>query len=377
MSRIFLFRPLRLLTIATALVALCGVSFVAPLAANAESSTTYTLTVHYYRFDNTYTNWNLWTWVNTQTGATPDCTVTSPTVADGAQGFTGSDAFGMYGTITYTCPTSVMNTAGLIVRQTGWANREPSNSISSPGNRILTFPAGVTSLSDWVVSHDPNDYSSLASANLAKFYYLSTAKFSGKHVIDTTLTRALGLTAGGAGWTLKDLKTKKTYKASRSADGHQYPGLDAVAVGDFQSQDGNPNDSGGWNPASTTTKMKQINGDLYEYSITLPAGSYNYKVAIGGAWTCGTCGQFPGNNVSLELDGKEQVTFYFIPYGDQVYDSVNNPIVALPLTGVGFATTAVNVTFPKVTLNTKHNYLLTGPGVPATTIKKGSYTRTP
>lgn len=363
MSRMSILRPLRLMTMVTALVAMGGLSFLSPLTADAAGSSV-TLTVHYYRFDNNYTNWNLWSWVNTQTGS--DCSISTTPNGEGAFQFTGSDSFGVYGSITYSCTSGAVTSIGLIVRQTGWVNREP------PGNRILNVSAGQNVDADYVVSGDSNDYPTLAAANAAKYTLVNTAKFSGAHTINTTLTKAFKLTPSGQGWELRDKTKKKTYKATNAVDGLKYPGIDAVAEGDFQKAAGNTTN---WDPASTKTKMKQVSGDLYQYTVTLPAGTYNYNVAVGGAASCGTCHSYPSSNVSLELDGKEQVTFYFVPYGDQVYDSVNNPTAALPPNGVGFATTAVNVTFKKATLSKKDVYILSGPGVPGVTIKNGLYKR--
>jgi hypothetical protein len=377
MSRISRLRPLRFLAAITSIAAIASMSVFAPMAqaARHDVTTTYTLTVHYYRFDTTYTNWNLWSWVNTQSGS--DCstgTPPTPNAGDGSYPLNGTDSFGVWGKITYTCTSSVMQQAGLIVRQTGWTNREP------PGNRYISFPAGQTNVSDWVVSGDPTDYSSLAAANRAKYTLIdsATAK-NGKQTVNVVLSKAFKLTPGGQGWKLKDTKTKKTYKATASIDGESFPGLKPVLVGDLQKNLGNASN---WDPASTKTVMKQVSPDLYELTATLPASSPNqgtadewqYKVALGGAWSCGTCASYPGNNVVLQLDGSESVTFYFVPYGDQVYDSINNPVQPLPPSDAGFSTPKVNVVFhiKNFKFTTKDKYTLSGPGVPtgAVTVTK-------
>jgi Bacterial pullanase-associated domain len=360
MSRISHFRmsPLRLVSLVAALALMGGLSLLSPLK-NAHAATTLTVTIHYFRADGNYLSgksptWDIWSWNDNGDGGN-------------SHEWTGTDSFGEYTTYTQSC--NACTQIGLIVRVSDWSNRE------APGNRFIPVVSGTTSYSAWVVSGDQNTYFSLAAANASKYLNVKTAvlhKSKLKTVIVTTTKNTQLLATGTPNqcvsapvvgcFKVVDQKTHKSYRATSMLDAHKYSHIWATAVGDWQAYDGNPADSGGWNPASTTTRLKKVNRDLYAYTVNLPASPagkpYQYKITTNGNFN----NAYPSSNVSLELDGQETVTFYYVPYQNGVYDSINNPTQALPPDGVGFETDLFTLTFKKA-LNAKDHYKLYGPGL--------------
>lgn len=78
-----------------------------------------------------------------------------------------------------------------------------------------------------------------------------------------------------------------------------------------------------WDPADTTTCMKDVGGGFYEITIDLPAGTYYYKVSCGGSWAenYGLDGNFDGANIQLTLEKPQTVTFY---YNDMTHRIANS-----------------------------------------------------
>lgn len=70
-----------------------------------------------------------------------------------------------------------------------------------------------------------------------------------------------------------------------------------------------------WDPACEATAMKKGDDGLYTLTVQLPAGSYEYKVALDGAWTVnyGSDGAQDGPNYTLELAADGKVTFVYNP----------------------------------------------------------------
>ncbi|WNB92369.1 alpha-amylase family glycosyl hydrolase [Bacillus sp. NEB1478] len=81
-------------------------------------------------------------------------------------------------------------------------------------------------------------------------------------------------------------------------------------VGDLQSELGA---SGDWNPADTATKMERQANGKYKLKGTLPAGNYEYKIAINGSWdeNYGVDGKAGGDNYKLTVDSDKEVTFVY------------------------------------------------------------------
>lgn len=72
---------------------------------------------------------------------------------------------------------------------------------------------------------------------------------------------------------------------------------------------------GQWDPACESTGMVKGDDGLYRLTVTLPAGEYEYKVAMDGAWTVnyGSDGAQDGPNYKLSLAADSEVTFTYNP----------------------------------------------------------------
>jgi arabinogalactan oligomer / maltooligosaccharide transport system substrate-binding protein len=95
-------------------------------------------------------------------------------------------------------------------------------------------------------------------------------------------------------------------------------------VGSLQSEAGCPED---WNPACETTFMTDEDGDgVWTFVATLPAGDYEFKVAINGDWAenYGADGAADGANIALSLAAETEVTFTYDRATNLITDSVNN-----------------------------------------------------
>lgn len=72
---------------------------------------------------------------------------------------------------------------------------------------------------------------------------------------------------------------------------------------------------GTWDPACEATGMKKGNDGKYTLTIKIPAGDYEYKVAMDGAWTVnyGSDGAQDGPNYTFSLAADSTVTFTYNP----------------------------------------------------------------
>ena len=70
-----------------------------------------------------------------------------------------------------------------------------------------------------------------------------------------------------------------------------------------------------WDPACEGTAMEQGDDGLYTLSVQLPAGEYEYKVALDGAWTTnyGSDGAQDGPNYALSMAADGTVNFVYDP----------------------------------------------------------------
>lgn len=116
-----------------------------------------------------------------------------------------------------------------------------------------------------------------------------------------------------------------------------------VLVGDLQQALGARGD---WNPTDTDTLMTRVNTNLYQFTGTLPVGTYNYKVAFDGTFD----GSLPYQNAVLNVpEGGAKVTFSYVPYDfitkqRETYDSINTPHISFPTSTNGVPTELVAVT---------------------------------
>jgi hypothetical protein len=72
---------------------------------------------------------------------------------------------------------------------------------------------------------------------------------------------------------------------------------------------------GEWDPACQSTALTKGDDGLYTLTVQLPAGEYEYKVALDGAWTVnyGSDGALEGPNYTLSLPADSNVTFTYNP----------------------------------------------------------------
>ena len=70
-----------------------------------------------------------------------------------------------------------------------------------------------------------------------------------------------------------------------------------------------------WDPACKATSMEQGDDGLYRLTVTLPAGDYEYKVALDGSWAVnyGSDGALNGPNYALSVAAEGNVTFTYDP----------------------------------------------------------------
>lgn len=97
-------------------------------------------------------------------------------------------------------------------------------------------------------------------------------------------------------------------------------------VGTLQSELGH---SGDWDPAAAATTMKNMGNGEYSFTGHLPAGSYEYKIAIDGKWDenygsanySNPSGASKDGNILISLAQDSQVTFYYNHGTHRIADS--------------------------------------------------------
>ncbi|MBO2944357.1 pullulanase [Paenibacillus sp. F411] len=102
--------------------------------------------------------------------------------------------------------------------------------------------------------------------------------------------------------------------------------LQVVVVGDLQSELGAASD---WKPDAAETAMTPAGPDEYRFTGKLPAGEYEYKVAVGGTWDqsygndhyTSPGKQSDNGNIKLSLSQETEVTFYYNHKTHAVADS--------------------------------------------------------
>jgi|JI10StandDraft_1071094.scaffolds.fasta_scaffold06400_2 pullulanase-type alpha-1,6-glucosidase len=96
----------------------------------------------------------------------------------------------------------------------------------------------------------------------------------------------------------------------------------ATLVGSLQSELGCDRD---WNPECTATDLTQVGtSSTYEKTFTVPAGSWELKVAINHSWDEGY-GAAGGGNIPLVLEGPAQLT---VAYDDETHKVGLTPVIA-------------------------------------------------
>nr|WP_243738154.1 pullulanase-type alpha-1,6-glucosidase [Cellulomonas shaoxiangyii] len=89
--------------------------------------------------------------------------------------------------------------------------------------------------------------------------------------------------------------------------------------------------AGDWQPDCEAARLEQVAGTVYAGTFTLPPGSYEYKVAIGGTWD-ESYGTPDGGNITYTVagDAPQQVTFVYDHATHQVTSSAQGPLLTLP-----------------------------------------------
>ncbi|WP_432456825.1 pullulanase-type alpha-1,6-glucosidase [Cellulomonas iranensis] len=91
---------------------------------------------------------------------------------------------------------------------------------------------------------------------------------------------------------------------------------------------------GDWQPGCEVARLTSTNGVVYSGTFTVPPGSYEYKVAVGGTWdeNYGAGGAPGGANVTYTVagDAPQQVTFVYDATTHQVTSSAQGPLLTLP-----------------------------------------------
>ena len=105
--------------------------------------------------------------------------------------------------------------------------------------------------------------------------------------------------------------------------------LPATLVGSLQSELGC---AGDWDPACAATYLTyDANDDVFQRAFTVPAGSYEYKVALNNSWAenYGRNAQRDGPNISLAADGNP-IKFYYDHKSHWITDNRNSVIAVAP-----------------------------------------------
>ena len=173
-------------------------ALVAGLApANAALPATTTITVHYQRYDNDYTGWNLWLWPKGKDGA--------------GYTFTGTDDFGVVG--TFTVPnTAASDEVGIIARLSTESNAWAAKDVSV--DRFITRFSADGKAEIWLVQDDEQIY--YAKPTLLPQFISAT--IDDTRIARLRVNRPLTPVAGANGFTITG-PGAPTVSAVRTANG--------------------------------------------------------------------------------------------------------------------------------------------------------------
>lgn len=89
--------------------------------------------------------------------------------------------------------------------------------------------------------------------------------------------------------------------------------------------------AGDWAPGCEAARLTERPDGVYEGTFDVPAGTYEYKVAINGSWAVnyGVGGVLDGGNATYTTDGGP-VTFYWDPVSKDFSSTAQGPLVTLP-----------------------------------------------
>ena len=104
------------------------------------------------------------------------------------------------------------------------------------------------------------------------------------------------------------------------------PPKQVVLVGNLQDEFGHAGGEygGEWDPTAETTRMEEMGNGFFKISGTLPAGNYEYKVAIGGSWkeNYGQGGKQDGPNIVIKVEEDQEISFYYNDISHKIADSI-------------------------------------------------------
>src|SRR5699024_8333935 len=89
--------------------------------------------------------------------------------------------------------------------------------------------------------------------------------------------------------------------------------------------------AGDWQPGCEAAALALGEDGVYSATFDLPAGDYEYKVAVGGSWeeSYGAGGVPDGDNVAYQHDGGE-ITFFYDPATHRFSSTAEGEILTLP-----------------------------------------------
>jgi hypothetical protein len=111
---------------------------------------------------------------------------------------------------------------------------------------------------------------------------------------------------------------------------HTPPPTSVTIAGSLQSELGCPGD---WQPECALSHLAFDAADgVWQRTFAVPAGSFEYKAALDGAWdeNYGANAQANGPNVPLELAAPTQVKFYYDHATHWITSSANAVIATVP-----------------------------------------------
>ena len=198
--------------------------------------------------------------------------------------------------------------------------------------------AGVTGVSPVAATVDEGTWAETGFA----WRVVGSPDWSALGTAEDTTPRVFHDTAGLATGTLVEYRAVTTDAAGQRAAASTYasvgntvsladtapptPAIDLVTVaGSLDSEIGC---AGDWQPGCEAAKLTKRADGVYAGTFDLPAGAYEYKIAINGSWDInyGAGGVPNGANVAFTAPGGP-VTFYFDPRNNFFQNTAQGPIV--------------------------------------------------
>lgn len=208
-----------------------------------------------------------------------------------------------------------------------------------PPGPVVTFPGSYPEAAGLGPNWSPDNLQTQgADANADGVYKFTTDKIPpGNYEFKVTVNKTWdenygqGGVAGGPNvpFTVETAGQQVTFYYDRGAGDNwvavRPPSRIVALVGSLMSEAGGAD----WSPDNLKGWMKnKKDGDVYEITLTLPAGAYEYKVAVNESWdeNYGKDGKPGGDNIPLVVPpGGATVTFTFNDTTKQIRDSINNP----------------------------------------------------